>query len=185
MKIFQLLLLIVALTACNNEKSKYAKAAEEIAAKVPDSKGMNVGREKYKLAVPNGWSTEHRTAYGVDYYYLLAPKTKDDPNTNISVITETMHQYSLEEYKAETIKSIQKAIPSATILQQGNIIANGMSGGWFSYSMQPHGVEAVIVCYIFPKNNVAYVINAGTQTKDASRYRRTFDEVAMSFQIEK
>jgi hypothetical protein len=49
--------------------------------------------------------------------------------------------------------------------------------------MEPQGIRATLVSYIFPKDGVAYVLTAGTQTKDAENYRGTFDKVAKSFKF--
>ena len=131
MKIVYIPFLLVLLTACR-EKSKYRKAADEIAANVTDAKNMNAGKENYTIDVPNGWTTEHRSAYGVDYYFLLPPKTEKDPNTNINVITEYMQNLSLDDYRKKTIESVKKSIPGASILGQGDITADGLKGGWYS-----------------------------------------------------
>lgn len=164
-------------------KSSYRKAADEIASNAPWGESMNAGKEAYSLFVPKGWTTTHQTAYGIDYYFLLAPKTPDDPNTNINVATEYMQNLSLVEYREKSIESIQKGIPSATILSQGDIYADDLKGAWYSYAMEPQGIKSTLVCYIFPKNGVAYNITAGTQTKDAARYRSLFDSVAKSMTV--
>ena len=174
--------LLILAVSCNN-KSKYRKAADEIAANAPTTKNMNVGSENYSLYVPDGWTTAHRSAYGVNYYFISAPKTSDDPNTNINVATEYMQNLGLEEYLEKTISSVQKAIPSAKILSRGDIAAGDLKGAWYSYSMEPQGIEATLVCYIFPKDGIAYNITAGTQTKDAARYRKLFDTVAKSLKF--
>ncbi|MBV4360593.1 hypothetical protein [Pinibacter aurantiacus] len=178
--IFVFLVLLFGATAC---KTKYRKAADEIAAKVPEVTNINVGKDEYSLYVPDGWTTRHKYAYGIDFYYLDAPQTKDDPNTNINVITEFMQNLSLDDYLKGTIRSVQKNIPSAVILGQGDIVANGTKGVWYSYKMEPQGIKATLVSYIFPKNGIAYVVTAGTQTKDAIRYRGIFDNVAKSFKF--
>lgn len=164
-------------------KSKYHKAADEIAAKMPESTNMNVGKQNYSLYIPKGWTTEHRSAYGMDYYYLLAPKTEEDPNTSINVITEFMQNLSLEEFKAKTIESVKRAIPSVSNFAQGGLTANGLQGAWYSYTMKPQGIKAALVCYIFPKDGVAYTITAGTEIKDPLRYRSLFDSVARSLKF--
>ncbi len=180
---FTPIIFLFLLSACK-EKSKYRKAAEEIESNMPNTKNMNAGKEKYTLAVPVGWTTEHSNEYGIDYYFLLAPKTKEDPNTNINVITEFMQNLNLDEFSRKTIQGLKNAIPSVTILEQGDITANGINGIWYSYSMEPQGIKATLVCYIFTRNGIAYIINAGTQTKDATRYRSTFDLVAKSFKFD-
>lgn len=183
MKILYIPIFFLIIAAACKSKSNYRKAADEIAANSQGTTNMNAGKRNYSLYIPEGWTSEHRNAYGVDCYFILAPKTATDPNTNINVVTEYMQNLGLDEYKARTIESIKKAIPSASILAQGDINANGLKGGWYSYSMVPQGIEATLVCYIFPQDSVAYIITAGTQTKDASRYRSTFDSVARSFKF--
>src|SRR5882762_132726 len=117
------LFFLTILTACDT-RSKYHKAADEIVAKVPESTNKNAGKQNYSLYIPDGWTTDHRTAYGMDFYYLLAPKTEDDPNTNINVITEYMQNFSLNVYRTKTIESVKRAIPSASNFAQGEAAAN-------------------------------------------------------------
>lgn len=183
MKTFCTLIFLLVVTAACNNKSNYRKAAEEIVANVPPTANMNVGKLNYTVYIPTGWTTTHQTFSGIDYYFLSAPKTIDDPNTNINVITEYMQNLSLDEFKAKTIESVKRAIPSASILAEGDIEANGLKGSWYSYSMEPRNIKATLISYIFPKNGVAYIITAGTQTKDAARYRSTFDSVARSLKF--
>ena len=181
MKAAYILFLFIVFTSCRD--SAYKKAADEIASKLPEPTNMNVGHDKYALYIPNGWTTESRTMYGIDYYSLFAPKTTEDPNTSVNVITEYMRRLSLEEYRRKTIESVKKAVPSAINFKMGTITANELKGCWYSYDMKPQDIEASLVCYIFPKNGAAYILTAGTQTKLAVRYRSTFDSVAASLKF--
>ncbi len=178
--IFISLFVFLATTSC---KSKYRKAADEIVANAPAPTNMNVGTEKYSLYIPDGWTTTHRNNYGVDYYYISAPKTEDDPNTSVNVANEFMQNLSLEEYLKGTIRSIEKGIPSANILADGEILGDDLKGVWYSYNMESQGIKATIVSYIYPKDGIAYIITAGTQTKDALKYRGTFDKISKSFKF--
>lgn len=183
MKIIYKLLMISLVFAGCDTRSKYKKAADEIAAKIPTTSGLNAGDQNYKLYVPEGWTTDHKTAYGINYYFLNAPKTADDPNTNVNVVTENMQNLSLEDYDKATIKYVRKAIPSAGDFKEGSISAHGLGGLWYSYKMDMQGVKASLVSYVFPRNGIAYIITAGTQTKDEDRYRSLFDSVARSLEF--
>ncbi len=165
-------------------KSKRERAAEEILDKGNfNSTNLNAGTKNYSIYLPKGWTTAQKNYKGVDIYYLLAPQTVADPNTSINVISEYMQNYTLDVFMVKTIQSLKNAIPSAAILAQGNITANGIKGSWYSYTMQPQGLKASLVSYVFPKNGVAYAITAGTQPNDAARYRHTFDSVARSLKF--
>jgi hypothetical protein len=169
------------ISAC---KSKNRQAMDEIAARMPEPTNMNVGKENYTIDVPEGWTTAHTTYSGINYYMMGAPKTEDDPNTNINVITESLHNLSLDDYREKAIESLKQAIPDANILQRGDIeTTDGLKGNWYQYTMAPAGVTANLVSYIFPHNNIAYIVTAGTQLKDAARYRSTFDRIAKSIKI--
>jgi hypothetical protein len=183
MRVFSVIIFLILIAgAC---KSNYRKAADEIASKIPPSEAvnMNAGKETYTIYVPDGWSTKYKREYGVEYYFISAPKTIDNPNTNINVTTEFMQDLSLEDYAELTVTSIKNNIPGANILDQGSIIANGLEGRWYCYQMETQGIKATLTSYIFPKNGVAYIITAGTQTKDASKFKATFDTVAKSFKF--
>ncbi|PZR28275.1 MAG: hypothetical protein DI535_07675 [Citrobacter freundii] len=178
------ILFVITLLMFPGCKSKYRKAADEIFSKAGGTENMNAGKRSYHIDVPEGWTTETRTTYGVEYFYISAPKTFLDPNTSINIATEFMQNLNLEEYRDGTIKSIQNSIPSAKILSKGDITANGIKGAWYCYSMAPQGLEVTLVGYIFPMDGVAYNVTAGTQTKDAERYRALFDSVASSFKFD-
>lgn len=143
----------MAVAACTY-KSNHRKAAEDIIEKIPDTKNLNTGKRSYVLDVPVGWETKHQTAYGIDYYFLLAPKTLADPNTNINVMTESMLHLSLETYLKKAKEQVKLSISSAVILDEGSITAGSLKGAWYKYSMEPRGIKATLVCYIFPKDNV-------------------------------
>lgn len=80
--ILSLFTLLVAISC--EQKSKYRKAADAMAANTPSAKNMNAGKANYSLYVPPGWTTAHQTAYGVNYYFILAPKTR---KTRIQIST--------------------------------------------------------------------------------------------------
>ena len=181
-KILISIFLISGFTGCIY-KSNYRKAADEIIENVPVTANMNAAVKKYTLDVPAGWTTKHLREYGIDYYFLSAPKTADDPHTNINVITEYMQNLSLDKYVEKSIEGIKHAIPSAAIGARGYITANGVEGAWYEYTMEPRGIKAALVNYIFPQDGIAYIVTAGTQTKDAAGYRHTFVSVAQSLKF--
>lgn len=174
-------LFLITIVACKN---KPQKAADEIFDKIPSTQNLNVGTRHYTLTIPPGWTTKRQTYRGIDYYFLLAPKTAADPNTNINVVTESMQNFSLDVYKEKTLQAIKQLIPNSTMLAQGSIEANGIKGYWYNYTMEADGKNTDMVGYIFPRNGVAYIITAGTQPKDAARYRSTFDAVARSLKFD-
>lgn len=179
MKYYLFLCLLTVTISCGT-KSRSRQLGEQILSNTGTSPNMNAGRSPYKLDVPEGWTTEYRTIYGVNYYYLLAPKTAEDPNTSINVLTEYMQNLSLKEFTEKTMESVRLRVPGSNILSDGSITANGIEGAWYSYTIKSEGVDATLVQYIFPKDGVAYSLTAGTQTKDAERYRSLFDHVAKS-----
>ncbi len=182
MKVVQIILLSLMLLSCKGRHA-YRKAVRDIASKLTEPKNMNAGSAAYSISVPDGWTTDHKTMYGVDYFYLLAPKTKEDPNTSINVITENMQQLSLETYRAKTMESVKKYIPNAANFDTGSIAANGINGCWYDYEIDLEGNKSTLVSYIIPKNGVAYIITAGTQVKYARRYRPLFNGVARSIKF--
>ena len=180
--VYKYLFVSLIFTACDT-RGKYQKAADEIATKMPETTNMNAGRQNYSLYIPPGWTTDHRSAYGVEYYYLLAPKTAEDPNTSINVISEFMQNLDLEKFKMKAIETLKRGIPSASNFVEGRLTANGLQGVWYSYTIEPQGIKAALVSYIFPKDGIAYQITAGTEIKDPSRYRSLFDSVARSLRF--
>ena len=182
MKIIFSVIFVFVLIACDN-RSDYRKAADEIASKIGDPANMNAGKNNYALYIPPGWTTDSLHSSGVDYFFIMPPKTQEDPYTNISVTTEFMQHLSLDVFKTLTIESIKNAIPGFSNLEQGSIIATDLKGVWFSYSIKSQGIKSTLVSYIFQKDGIAYTIIGSTQTKDASRYRNTFDSVARSLKF--
>ena len=73
--------LLVILIACD-ARSKHKKAAEEIAAKMTGTKGLNVGKQNYHLYIPDGWTTEHRSAYGIDYLWRVKSRLGNDSGSS-------------------------------------------------------------------------------------------------------
>lgn len=181
--IYPIILLIAASFACNDNRSPARKAADKIFDKIPSTKNMNAGTTNYSLFVPEGWTTKRQSYRGIDYYFLLAPKTIDDPQTNINLITEDMRGVDLDKFVAASITSLKQIIPSAKILEKGKLTANGIKGRWYRYSMEPEGMKVVMIGYIFPKDGVCYIISCGTIPENFARHRSTFDKVAKSLKF--
>jgi hypothetical protein len=166
--------------ACQN---RYGKAADELRDRSPEPQNMNVGVQNYTTYIPDGWTTAKKSYGGIDYYFIAAPKTETDPNTNVNIITEKMQNLSLDAYKEGAIKSLKKAIPNAVIMDEGNIEAYNINGHWYSYAFEQSGIKASIVSYIIPKDGIAYIISGGTRPELADHYRSTFDSIARSFKF--
>src|SRR4051812_4866259 len=94
--------LVILAVSCHT-KNKYERAADEILSNT-STKNMNAGSENYSLYIPDGWTTSRQRSHGVNYYFLFAPKTPNDPNTNINVISEDMQNLSLDKYCQKTIE---------------------------------------------------------------------------------
>ncbi|WP_341841201.1 PsbP-related protein [Chitinophaga caseinilytica] len=182
-KLLSIIILIATASACNNNKSRNLKAAEEIFDKVPSTENMNAGKHHYTVFIPDGWITSRQTYQGVEYYFVTAPKTPDDPNTNVNVISENMRGMDLDKFFTGAMVSLRQAIPSAEILDEGDVTAHGIEGRWYIYTMEPQGVKAKLISYIFPKEGVAYILTAGTQPQDFDRHKPTFDKIAKSLKF--
>lgn len=182
MKILFHFVCLILLIGCK-EKSEYRKAAEEIAANLPDTRGLNIGVAEYELIVPNGWTESHFSEFGIDYYFISAPKTLEDQNTNVNVITESMNNYSLQTYTNKAIDGLKAAIPTAVILSRGEYSTNGIKASWYKYNMAPRGIKVILTSYIFPKDNIAYVVTCGTQLRDTAKHEATFKMIIRSFKF--
>ena len=174
------IIMLPSLSACQSDSGRYAK---KILENSPSPVNMNAGKDQYTVYLPDGWTTSSQTYNEVDYYFLIAPQTADDPNTNINITTEYMQEMSLIEYVAGDKASIMKSVPGATMLDEGTITADTCKGVWFRYTMDGEGVHATLISYVFPHKGVAYALTAGTQTKDAARYRPLFDKIASSLRF--
>ena len=178
--VYKYMLLLAIFTAC---KSRREKAVDELLSKAgPMGPDVDAHRLDYILYVPDGWTTRRQLAYDVNYYFLNPPKTNDAP-ADINLVTVNMQNVPLQEFREKMIESLKAATPDASDFEEGNVIANGREGVWYSYTMSPQGMNASFVCYIFPKDGVAYMITAGTFPEYASRYRSLFDSVARSLKF--
>ncbi|RFS20136.1 hypothetical protein DVR12_20690 [Chitinophaga silvatica] len=171
--------LILAITACNRQ-TKNQRAADEILDKIPSTKTMNAGKHPYELYVPDGWKTENRKLRGVDYYFI-APA--DNPNINVNVVTETMSGLSLNDYSELNLNNIKRIIPSAVILGHGKTKINGVTSAWYKYTIEPQGINISLSSCLVPDKGVAYIITCGSLTKDADKYKNTFDTILKSFKF--
>lgn len=171
------------ITASCSESGKRPSKISEIDLSKVSTKNMNAGKEAYDLYIPENWQSERKTLNGVQYHFLFAPKTAEDPNTQVNIVSERMQGLSLYDYRQQSMESILKMIPGATMLINGQIETADTKGMWYSYRLQTDNTDATLVCYIIPRNGVAYSLTAGTQTKDAYRYRPLFDSIARSFRF--
>jgi hypothetical protein len=179
MKNVTLIIFALLFFACKN-KTQSERAIEELGKNLPPITNMNAGKEKYTVFIPQGWTTKHTSNNGIEYYHIIAPRTKANLNTSVNIITEDMQQLSMEDFTVASMQSIRNYIPSAVIQTRGSIKANNLIGNWFTYTMEHQGLKASLVCYIFEKKGVAYIITAGTHPPLAAKYRPLFDKIASS-----
>lgn len=179
-KIVGLLVLTLAL-ACNTKKQP--KTAEEVLSSI-NKTNLNKGSQDYHLDTPEGWTTEHKTIQGINYYYLIAPNTGDVPSPNINLLTESMQGVSLKEYIKKSLSSLKQVLPTSEVKANGDIEANGIEGAWYNYTMEMQGVKADLMAYVFPKDGIAYVITGICPPAKAGKYRPIFDSVAKSLKFE-
>ena len=149
------------------------------------TKNMNEGKSKYSIFVPENWTTEQKKIGGIDYYFLLAPKTKEDPNTNVNIITENMRDMDLYTFRKGAIKSLLKTIPSVNITDTGSIRSDtGLLGVWYTYTFSEEDTEAKLKSFFYSKDRIAYVITAGTIKQNFDKYLELIDKIGSSFKFE-
>jgi hypothetical protein len=101
----------------------------------------------------------------------------------MNILNESMQNASFDEYKSQTNVNLKKMIPSAEVLNTGDIAAGDLKGAWTHYTMEQNGMKLDLVNYVFPKDGVAYIITATTKEGKMDQYRSTFDGVAKSFRF--
>ncbi|RFM31114.1 DcrB-related protein [Chitinophaga silvisoli] len=179
-KIVGLLVLTLAL-ACNTKQQP--KTAEEVLSTI-NKTNLNKGSQNYHLDTPEGWTTDHKTIQGINYYYIIAPNTGEVPSPNINLLTESMQGASLKDYIAKSLSSLKQVLPTSEVKASGDITANGIQGAWYNYTMEMQGVKAYLMAYVFPKDGIAYVITGICPPDKATKYRPVFDSVAKSFKMD-
>lgn len=146
---------------------------------------MNEGRSKYSIYVPENWTTKQERINGIDFYFLLAPKTKEDPKTNVNIISENMRDMDLYTFREGGIKSLLKTIPSAIITDTGSVRSDtGLLGVWYIYTFSEDGTVAKLKSFYYSKDKIAYVITAGTIKKNFDKYLELIDKIGSSFKFE-
>lgn len=182
MKVYflRLLYILLILTAC---KAKTKNTPEDFLNKLTNKQNFNVGKHKYTVNVPDGWTTKNSTHSGIDYFFLIAPRTEPNSNTSINFITENMAGFDLDTYTSLAKKNLKNDIPSVNFLESGSL-NNGTQSNWYSYTFTFDQNEVFCLTYIFAKDGIAYVMTNATHKKDSSLYRSTFEEVAKSFRFE-
>jgi len=178
-KIAGLLFLTLAL-ACNTKKQP--KTAEEVLSSI-NKTNLNKGSQDYHLDTPDGWTTEHKTIQGINYYYIIAPNTGEVPSPNINLLTESMEGVTLKEYISKSLSSLEKVLPTSKVIANGDFEANGIQGAWYNYTMEMQGVKADLMAYVIPSNGIAYVITGICPPDKKAKYRPIFDAVAKSFKL--
>ena len=174
---------LLLVTSCKTETKTKDKSPDEILNEVSKLKTINVGNDNYIVNIPTDWTTKDTTLNGVSFYFLLAPKTDNDFNTNMNILNESMQGESFDDYKKKSIETMKKQMPSLKFLDNGDIEASNINGSWLHYKMEQSGLKIEIISYTFPKDGIAYIITATTKEGELDKYRNTFDAVAKSFRF--
>jgi hypothetical protein len=171
---------ILLLLFVSSGKSQY-KNADEIQAGRSLLKYKTVGKGNYRINVPVGWTAEYTPAGGIN---LWAPKAKDDANTNINVLTDSMYGLKVWDYREKLIDNLKRTSGGVvTIMQRGDINVNGREGCWYRYIFDSAHLELERKSYIIPQNNTAYIITCNVPLKNVITHLYTFDSVARSIRI--
>lgn len=165
---------VLFLSACQLKTGINKKAGE-----LPVTPGMNAGKDKFDLHVPDGWTSRRVNKEGVDYYFLNSPKSATDSAANINVVTEDMQGVGFEKYLETSKKMLKDYNPSVKFINEGKIKLQNKEGAWFRFNLAPNGTKIFALTFIFPRKGIAYVMTCAT-SGEIERYKPTFDSVAKS-----
>src|SRR5215472_2254448 len=135
-------LLLVFLVACQSESHRLRNAPDDTDGVQPTQQKIN--NEHYELRMPKGWKRINKTVYGRTYLFLQAPGSNSDTNTIIYVTSNDMHNVNLDTYFSQILQEANIPSLGVTLVDRGDIEANGIIGKWYSYTYRKKATQRFV-----------------------------------------
>lgn len=135
----------------------------------------------YSIIPPAGWTMYDTTMQGLKMRLIYAPDSLAADAPLVNVIVASMDGRRVDDFTHRNMAYLQENRAGIIILEKGSIDVSGIDARWFTYTKEQDGIVRDMINYIIPLKGFAYMITCGTKAGTMPAYRRTFDEIAMSF----
>lgn len=174
--------------SCNQSNKKEKSAADTTAktAQPADAgssatvSGNVISMDDWQINLPSGWKKEEKAMGKFNLVMLMAPREAGF-SPNLNVLKDDLKGRDLRQYIADNLK--QMAPMNISMQDSGAYKVSGIDGQFLRYSYEYQGRKLTIKSYVFPKNDVAYVITGSCLSEQVDAFIPQFDEVVNSFEV--
>ena len=136
--------------------------------------------DKFSINIPAGWRHHTEMSNGFKIFFLNAPPSAGfSPNLNI--LTEHMQGLTTAQYLRISKENMIKQ--NFVFDAEGDFQANGITGSYFSTTLDYQGRKLSLKTFNFFKSGLAYIITGTCLGSQAGAYRPIFDKTVMSFKV--
>jgi hypothetical protein len=155
----------------------------ELLRKADSTPGINEGAGNFDIRTPGGWQRTDTLIGSIKTIMLSTPSPSIRFRTTISIVSESMHGLTLDQYEQLTINNMAKYIQQFALVGQGERTIGDLHSRWLHYSQSPEGLDLENICYIIPHKGVAYIITCSALKGHLLQNHSAFEQAVTSFRL--
>jgi hypothetical protein len=167
----------------SNPTASPSTSEEQLLKQASSSPGINAGAGNFEIRTPAGWQRSDTSLNGIQATLLLNASSDPGFRTNVNVVSETMHDLSLDNYAGQTIVNMSKYLQGFALVGKGERVIGGIHARWIEYTQRPSGFALANICYIIPYKGIAYIITCSSLQAQLEENRPVFDQAVNSFRL--
>jgi hypothetical protein len=142
-------------------------------------------KDDFSIKFPKEWENKEGFMGTAVISLSLKEGNADQFRENVNVVVEQLpREMSLDEYVDASIPNLAKVITDFRENEKGITTINDHDARWLVYSGRMGMINLKCIQYYMVDGKRGYVITCSATSESYDNYRRTFDDVATSFEFE-
>jgi hypothetical protein len=166
-----------------NPTASPSATEEQLLKQASSSPGINAGVGNFEIQTPAGWQRRDTSLNGILATLLLNASSDPGFRTNVNVVSESMHNFTLDDYAGQTLVNMSKYLQGFMLVGRGERVIGGIHARWIEYTQRPGGYALANICYIIPYKGIAYIITCSSLQSQLEQNRPAFDQAVNSFRL--
>lgn len=167
----------------SNPTASPSAADLQLLKQASSSPGINAGAGNFEIRTPAGWQRRDTSLNGIFATLLLNASTDPGFQTNVNVVSESMHNLSPDDYVGQTLVNMSKYLQGFALVGRGERVIGGIHARWIEYTQRPSGFALSNICYVVPNKGIAYIITCSSLQTQLEQNRPLFDQAVNSFRL--
>ena len=162
------------------------RAAQRIAdslllQKANSAPGVNAGAGHFEISVPPGWRRIDTLLGNIRAVILDTPSAFAGFRTSISIVSDSLHGMSVDDYLNGAVSSMAQYIPQFSLIGKGERAFGSRSARWLHYSQNRDGTALENICYFVPDKGIIYILTCSALKGRLVASRPAFEHAVTSF----